>query len=329
MAARKRQSYKEPTLAQLRSFREVCRLGGYAAASRELHLTSPAVWEQIHALEHFYGVKLLERDGPGVRPTARGHRLLAMIGPLLTGLASTRDVLQQEDGALPDRIALVTNLRVLVEEISGALRAFQRQFPTVGIRVRYTGIDEVEPLVLQGKADVAFTLEPGPDRPPGEETVYEPVGELDYLLITPPRHALARSRTLDLREIVGHPLVLGEPSAYSRRRVQEVLHRHDLAREARIVAETSSDEYTLDCVRAGIGVGITVGIPRGRLYRGLAVRSLREWFGTARVGHLWKRGVHVPPTSQALADALRIGLGQAERSIAGGNVEAGRPRGRT
>src|SRR3954464_14194245 len=163
MSPRKRRSYKDATLSQFRSFCEVCRRGGYAAASRELLLTSPAVWEQMQALEAYYGVSLLERHGPGVRPTVHGQRLLELIRPLLAGMDSTREVLQQEDGALPRQLTLVTTLRVLVEEISQAMSQFRRRYPAVRLRVAYTGIDAVEPLVLDGEADVAFTLEPGPD----------------------------------------------------------------------------------------------------------------------------------------------------------------------
>src|SRR5262245_53860177 len=78
-----RRSYKDLSLAQLRSFCAVCRRGGYAAAARELLLTSPAVWEQMQALERHYGRRLLERRGNAVRPTAEGEHLLEMVGPLL------------------------------------------------------------------------------------------------------------------------------------------------------------------------------------------------------------------------------------------------------
>ncbi|MBX6312545.1 MAG: LysR family transcriptional regulator [Isosphaeraceae bacterium] len=318
MAARRRQSYKEPSLSQFRTFCVVCRRGGYAAAAREVLLTSPAVWEQMQSLESYYGVRLLERFGAGVRPTVHGRRLLEMVQPLLTALESTREVLKQEDGAPPRELRLVTNLRVLVEEVSEALRAFQLRFPAIQLRVDYTGIDVIEPRVVSGEADVAFTLEPGPGSRPSGDTLYEPAGELDYLLVTPPGHALTRSRPLQLDEVVRYPLVLAEPGAYSRHRVQEVFHRFHVGELAQIAVETSSDEYTLACVRAGLGVGITLGLPRGRLYRGLAVRSLSDWFGRARVGFLWKRGVFVPPVSRALADQIGasfrvVAPGQASR----------------
>ena len=77
---------------------------------------------------------------------------------------------------------------------------------------------------------------------------------------------------------------------------------------ASVIVATSSDEYTLSCVRAGLGVGITIGTGRGHFYRGLGVRVLRRWFGTARVGFLWKRGAHVPVLQRELADAIRTSL---------------------
>jgi DNA-binding transcriptional LysR family regulator len=308
MSPQKRRSYKEASLSQFRSFCEVCRRGGFAAAARELMLTSPAVWEQMQGLEHHYGVKLLERAGTGVRPTVLGMRLLELIRPLVAGLDSTREVLQQEDGAFPRQLVLVTNLRVLVEEISLAMRAFQRRYPAIRLAVHYTGIDEIEPRVVEGKADVALTLEPEPSHPSSAETFYEPAAKLDYLLIAPPRHDLVRMEALHLHEIAKHPLVLGELGAYSRRRVQAVFHRYDLAKELNIAVETSSDEYTISCVRSGMGVGITLGIPRGRLYQGLKTRSLRRWFGMAGVGFLWQAGIHVPPIQREFAGEIQSSI---------------------
>jgi DNA-binding transcriptional LysR family regulator len=307
MISAARRSYKELSLAQLRSFCEICRLGRYTAAAQSRLLTVPAIWEQMQGLERYYGVSLLARHGNGVRPTAAGGELLELVRPLLAGLDSAREVLRQRQVAPPQRLVLATNLRVLTEEISRGLRMFQALQPGVRLGVVYTGND-VEQRILDGAADVGLTLEPGPDDPRPAAAIYEPVGEVDYLLVTPPRHPLLRRRTLQLRHIVAYPLVLGESVAYSRHRVQEALHRHALQGNIALAVETSSDEYTLSCVRAGLGVGITIGTGQGHLYRGLGVRSLRRWFGTARVGFLWKKGAHVPPGQRALANAVRAAL---------------------
>jgi DNA-binding transcriptional LysR family regulator len=304
VADAKRLSFKDVTLTQLRSFCEVCRLGSYAAAAREVLLTTPAVWEQVHALERHYGGALLERRGHGVAPTSEGERLLALVQPHLSGIDSARELLQQQSGKLPAWLVLATNLRVLTEEISRALARFQRRFPQIKLRVLYTGND-VDQRIARGEADVGFTLEPGPDAPYVPEVTYEAAAAVDYLLVAPRRHPLFRRRAIQLAHITRHPLVLGTAESYSRHRVQEILHRYDLGQELNIAVETTSDEYTLSCVRAGLGVGLMVGTGHGHVYRGLGVRSLRRWFGTARVGFLWKHGAHVPPTQRALAQSIQ------------------------
>jgi DNA-binding transcriptional LysR family regulator len=297
--------YKVLGLPQLRSFAVVCRLGGYAAAARELLLTTPAVWEQIQSLERHFGCELLERDGNRVRPNLRGSHLLELIQPVLAGLDSVADVLHQRDNVLPHRLTVISNLRVLVDEISSALFQFRQRYPTVTLGVSYVGSDLVQPLVLDARADIALTLEPAPDEHLSSSLSYEPAGELGYWLVTPPRHALLRKKALRLESIVEYPLVLGEAQAYSRHRVQEVFHRHKLLERMQLAVETSSDEYTLACVRANLGVGIAVGNPDSTLYRGLGTRTLRRWFGTARIGFLWRRGAHVPPLQRELAELLR------------------------
>ena len=300
-----RRPYKELSLTQLRSFCEVCRVGSYAAAARDLLLTSPAVWEQLQALERHYDVELLERHGNGVRPTLHGERLLELVRPLLAGLESTRNVLHQRDGLLPEQLTIVSNLRVLVEEISLAMFQFRTRYPSVRLVMRFVTSKEVEALVLDGTADVTLTLEPAPDEGISSAIAYQPAGELDYLLVTPPNHPLLRKKKNQLQAIVQYPLVLGIREAYSRNRVQEVFHRHNLLDKVQIAVENSSDEYTLPSVRAGLGIGIAVGKANSSLYSGFGVRSLREWFGTARVGFMWRRGATIPQLQSELAQLLR------------------------
>ena len=301
------QRYKQLTLAQLRSFSAVCRLGTYAGAARELLLTSPAIWEQMKGLQRYYGQKLLLRRGNGVIPTVEGEQLLAMIRPVLAGLDSTRDALLQQGGARPQSLTVATNLRVLAEEISHALRRFQLDNPDIQLRLVFTGND-VHERIDSGQADVGFTLEPGPERDYGSTIEYQPAGEVDYLLVMPRRHPLRSMRVLRVQHLAQHPLVLGESAAYSRRRVEEVLHRHHLRDKVQIAVETSSDEYTLACVRVGMGLGITIGAGRGPMFAGLAVHSLRRWFGTARLGFVWRRGAFISPTQRELAAAIRTAI---------------------
>jgi DNA-binding transcriptional LysR family regulator len=226
--------------------------------------------------------------------------LLDLTRPSISGLDAARDILRQEIGAWPDSMTLVTSLRVFAAEISDGMSRFRREHPEIRLRLTYLRDGDLMDSVLQGKTDVAVTLEPGPTGlAPG--LVHEIVGQVDYLLVTPADHPLARKARLRLLDVARYPLVLGDELTYSRRRVQEVFHRHHLLEAMQIAVQANSDEYSTHCVRAGMGVGITIGLPNAWLYRGLYVRSLRHWFGTARLSFVWKQGADPAPAPLELA----------------------------
>ena len=68
------------TLAQLRTFDCIVRLGSFHAAARELGLTQPSVSQRIRELETTLGTALFIRRGPRVSLTAEGHALIDHAG---------------------------------------------------------------------------------------------------------------------------------------------------------------------------------------------------------------------------------------------------------
>jgi DNA-binding transcriptional LysR family regulator len=299
------QPYKDLNFQQLRGFLAVRRLESFARAATELGLATPTVWEQIHALERHYGLPLFERQGNRMVATAEGDKLFEMIQPLLAGLDSVKEVLNEQRGALPECLTVLSGPRILLEDMLEPMARFQRAHPSIRLRVLHTGGEDLDPLVERGEVDLALTLEPGPRVPPAPAVEHEHAYEMDYLLVAPPRHPLARCRRLRLEDIAQFPLIVGRPEAYARHRLEEVFYRVGLSKSLRIAVETSSDAFSLGCVQAGMGVAIIAGNPRGLLCRGLWLRSLREWFGTARFTFVWKRGALLRPSVRELAEVIR------------------------
>ncbi len=65
-----------PTLRQLRTFLAVVEAGSVSAAARLLNFTQPAASQQLRELERALSVRLLDRAGGKVIPTAAGQALL-------------------------------------------------------------------------------------------------------------------------------------------------------------------------------------------------------------------------------------------------------------
>ncbi|MDF3154543.1 LysR family transcriptional regulator [Mesorhizobium sp. XAP10] len=71
------------TLAQIKAFERIARLGSFHAAARQLNRTQPSVSERIRELEDSLGVQLFVRRGPKISLTAQGARLLGFADQLL------------------------------------------------------------------------------------------------------------------------------------------------------------------------------------------------------------------------------------------------------
>ena len=64
-------------LSDLRLLRAVVEWGGMAKAARQLNMSQPAVSKTIAAMEHAFGVRLLDRGRRGVQATLYGEALLS------------------------------------------------------------------------------------------------------------------------------------------------------------------------------------------------------------------------------------------------------------
>lgn len=65
-----------PPLNALRAFEAAARLGSFARAGQELHVTPTAISHQVRGLEDFLGVSLFERMPRGLRLTEKGQAYL-------------------------------------------------------------------------------------------------------------------------------------------------------------------------------------------------------------------------------------------------------------
>ncbi|WP_375455106.1 LysR substrate-binding domain-containing protein [uncultured Methylobacterium sp.] len=68
-----------PSFPAMRAFEAAARLGSFARASKELHLTPSAVSHQVRALEHQLGRPLFHRVNRGATLTLEGERLLVSL----------------------------------------------------------------------------------------------------------------------------------------------------------------------------------------------------------------------------------------------------------
>jgi DNA-binding transcriptional LysR family regulator len=145
----------------------VARTGSVGAAARQRHITSSAVSQQVRKLETYFGIKLFERAGRGVRLTATGEAALPVVRELWNGAESAFGQLS----GLAGRPAIT--LRVAASDYLGkgllapVLRDLLDEDPPVRFEIVTTHSRAGVRLVVDGDVDLAVVT--GQETPRGLE----------------------------------------------------------------------------------------------------------------------------------------------------------------
>jgi LysR family cys regulon transcriptional activator len=280
-------AYKEITLQQLRSFCETVHLGSLSAAAGSLGLAHPTVWKQVHSLERHFGLKLVESHTRGCRPTEAGRALAALASPLVTGIDSLKQMLQETSPPTDSFLKIAATQRFLVEDLPGCMAEFERRCPHVRLDLRESAADEVAAVVESGEADLGFAVRAIASGSPWVS--FEPCYELDIVLITPPDHPLASRRRVRGRDLSAYPLV-NAPTSFADPQLVRNL-------EALSVFDTRPrrvEAYSVAAIRHYVAMGFGVGLigvsPAHKPDPAFHERSLGQELGRITICAVRKQG---------------------------------------
>jgi DNA-binding transcriptional LysR family regulator len=312
--------YKDLTFQQLRSFCETVRLGGFAAAARALDLARPTVWQQVHALERRYGVKLVEPYARGCKLTEAGRMLAGLAGQLVAGVESLDRTFQTALARTTRRLVVATTPRILIEDLPSCIRAFERRWPGVQLVLMELRMEEVATAVGSGEADIGIGVVRDPDVPytasgPASELhratpwlTFEPVYQLERILIMPLGHPLAKLRTIRLHHLRDYPLV-NAPASFADEIVRLKLERIGAFLAPRRV-EVSYGAAIKRYVEMGYGLGLTLRVPSHPSDPRFHERSMRRDFDLTTVYAAWRRGALQSPEQRDFVETVKTVLGQ-------------------
>src|SRR4051795_8954157 len=234
-------------LAELRAFCAAVDLGSLGRASRLLRVSQPALSKRMRTIEAVVGTRLVERSPRGISPTPAGTKLYVEARKLLAQAEAGHDlgarpgggeVVAQAEGLddlvrgvageeAPVRLAASHTIAEFV--LPGPLVDFERQRDRhLSVELMVANSIVVRELVRDGRAD--FGIAAVDDVASGVGPLKEePFCDDEVILAVPTDHPWAARETVPLDELVTTPLVMRDPSANTRRVVEEALAKRDLA----------------------------------------------------------------------------------------------------
>ena len=169
------------TFRQLEVFEVVARLLSYTKASKELHLSQPAVSMQIKQLEENMGLPLLEQVGRKTYLTEAGNEMYHYCRTIAQQLDEAEEVLEQLKGLKSGRleITVATTANALATRM---LSKFNKQYEGSTVRLDVTNRERLLRQLANNDKDIAIMGRP----PEDADLVTEPFAENPLVVIAAP-----------------------------------------------------------------------------------------------------------------------------------------------
>jgi DNA-binding transcriptional LysR family regulator len=256
-------------LDQIRTFADVLALGSFSAAAVRLGISQPAVSLQVRALEKRFGVKLIERVGRRVAPTAAGAEFLTHARQVEAALEAAAEAMAPHATGATGRVRLGTGATACIYLLPPLLRELRRRFPDLEISVSTGNTPDMLRAIEENRIDVGLVTLPAA----GRALDIRPLIDDEFVLVAPRGSVLPREITA--AELARHSLVQYEVGANTRRLTDAWAMRAGISLKP--VMELGSVEAIKELVGAGLGCSVLprMAIRAKEAERQLVVRSLR------------------------------------------------------
>ncbi len=233
------------TLKQLYSFEAVIRLRGFTSASKELHITQPAVYMQVQQLQDNIGAKIFNVKGKRITPTFIGNKIYQTAVKAINVVENSK--LEIEQSLNPDaghlQIAVATTANSFV---SNLLSQFKKEFPRMTFYMDVTNRDALLDNLRNKNADLVIMGEP----PKNIALTSSAFMENPLIAIAHPNNELLSKKKISIKDLSKETLLTREIGSGTRITIERFTglnFNSDI--------QINSNEAIVEAVQAGLGIG--------------------------------------------------------------------------
>jgi LysR family transcriptional regulator for metE and metH len=190
-------------LRHLRTLTALQETGSVSLAAKRVHLTQSALSHQIKALQDYYQLPLIQRQGHAIQLTDAGKRLVRLAEKVIMEVqAAERDLArlsQRTTGNL--RIAL--ECHTCFDWLMPIMDTFREHWPEVELDLVSGFHADPIKLLKQGEADIVI----GSENKLQRGLVHHPLFRFEILAVLAPGHELGKKRVLDVVDFTNMTLI--------------------------------------------------------------------------------------------------------------------------
>jgi DNA-binding transcriptional LysR family regulator len=233
------------TLKQLYSFEAVVRLGGFTSASKELHITQPAVYMQVQQLQKNIGAKLFNINGKAITATFIGKKIYETAVRAINVVENSK--LEIEQNLNPDsghlQIAVATTANSFVSRL---LSRFKKEYPKMTFYIDVTNRHALLDNLKNNNADLVIMGEPPKNIP----LISSAFMKNPLIAIAHPDNELLTKKKISIKDLNKETLLTREIGSGTRITIERFTGL-DFSSDIQI----NSNEAIVEAVQAGLGIG--------------------------------------------------------------------------
>jgi len=216
----------------IKYFLAVAQHHSFTKAAAALHVSQPALSQQVRQLEESLSAQLFDRSGRTTRLTDAGEVYLRYARrasqELEEGKRAIHDVGDLSRGAL--RVALTPTFTTYL--VGPLVEAFHSRYPNITLNLREIAQEQMEELLLADELDVGIAFEDGHS----QDIESQPLLIEALALVVGERHPLAGQSAIDLDALSAESLILLSEEFATREQIDRYCRQHNITPRVKMEA---------------------------------------------------------------------------------------------
>ncbi len=221
-------------LRHLSYFIAVAEHRGFTRAAAALHVSQPALSQQIRQLEAMLEVQLFDRSGRYIRLTDAGEIWLEYARRALRDLEEGRRALHDAEDLQRGKLRIAMTPTFTTYMLGPLVENYYRRYPGVKLLIQEMNQERMEMMLLKDELDVGIAF----DDSRSPDIVVQPLLTETLALVVSRTHPLARENALRLQALDAQPLILLSSEFATREQIDRYCRRHRLEPDVQMEANS-------------------------------------------------------------------------------------------
>jgi len=221
---------------QVRYFLAVAEHQSFTRAAEALHVSQPALSQQVRLMEESLGVQLFDRSGRTTRLTDSGEVYLQYVRRASQEIREAERALHDVDDLSRGGLRVAVTPTFTTYLVGPLVAAFHSRYPNISLNLREISQEHMEDLLLSDEIDVGIAFA-------GTSTAdldLEPLLVETLALVVRTGHPLAGEASVGLEALSAESLVLLSPEFATREQIDRFCRQHSIQPQVRIEANSIS-----------------------------------------------------------------------------------------